>query len=671
MAEHLRNRKVQPVPGRDRDLPPTQETQLLVALAAAQPPAADEIDSEIESICSYIDHRYDCSDFRAITLLRILYEYAERLPETSLQRTEECLAGFKYWMDEPGHDSMCYWSENHQILFAACEYLAGQRMPDRVFSNDGRTGAEHAASARERILTWCDLRWRYGYTEWYSTVYYTEDIAPLANLIDFAEDKEIVAAATVALDLLLLDLASQSFSGSIIASSGRLYENQKKSPWTTSILPALREMEQDADARARKGQWDLAGLPTSMVANFILRSNYEVPEVLRQIARDQGAAEIRSSQGLELNELRRIGLLGQSDRQIMMQWGMEAFTNPQTLSNTMAAFERMDMFRQEPFRALSFLRLTLLRFPGAYRLLSSVLRPQSNGVAIQRGNAYTYRTRDYKLSTAQAYHPGEYGDQQHVWSAGLAPKAAVFTTHPATLPGGTQPFGNSPGYWVGSGYLPHSVQHRNVNLTLYRLPRRSGPMAAPVVPFTHAWLEEDAFDEIVEIERGIIGRSGSGYLALLCAEPWEYRVEPGPEAITPADTGPSPAAAVAASATGQGGRNEIIQEGLCTGWVCEVSGETDRESFVAFVDRVKSAELVFEKDARKVGTTLRYANGRRSYDLVFGRGFYVDNEPQLLDYQRMESPYCDTRRDPAVMTIGFGNHRLDLRREGWQRDHTV
>ena len=66
-------------------------------------------------------------------------------------RARQAILNFKYWMDEPGHDSMCYWSENHQILFAACEYLAGQLYPNEIFSNDGRKGKEKQERARIRI----------------------------------------------------------------------------------------------------------------------------------------------------------------------------------------------------------------------------------------------------------------------------------------------------------------------------------------------------------------------------------------------------------------------------------------------------------------------------------------------------------------------------------------
>ena len=96
-------------------------------------------------------------------------------------------------MDEPGSDSMCYWSENHQLIFAVCEYLAGKEWPDEVFPNAGMTGEEHRKKALERINIWLEQRFCFGFSEWYSNNYYPEDIAPMSAFIEFADEKETVA----------------------------------------------------------------------------------------------------------------------------------------------------------------------------------------------------------------------------------------------------------------------------------------------------------------------------------------------------------------------------------------------------------------------------------------------------------------------------------------------
>jgi hypothetical protein len=41
-------------------------------------------------------------------------------------------------MDDPSEDKngVCYFTENHQALFASCEYIAGQLYPDETFANN-------------------------------------------------------------------------------------------------------------------------------------------------------------------------------------------------------------------------------------------------------------------------------------------------------------------------------------------------------------------------------------------------------------------------------------------------------------------------------------------------------------------------------------------------------
>ena len=74
---------------------------------------------------------------------------------------EERILAFKYWWTEPTPegvvDSQYYWTENHQIIFLANEYIAGQTFPDEVFTNSGMTGTRaHRAHADERLRKWFD-----------------------------------------------------------------------------------------------------------------------------------------------------------------------------------------------------------------------------------------------------------------------------------------------------------------------------------------------------------------------------------------------------------------------------------------------------------------------------------------------------------------------------------
>ncbi len=174
-------------------------------------------------------------------------------------------------------------------------------MPDAVFTVDGRTGAEHMAMARARIVTWLSLRWRYGFSEWYSNTYYVEDIAPLANLADLAGvdrgavpgDREVAVKAAIILDLLLYDLASQSFRGSFVSSMGRAYEAGKKGG-----ADSMRSVS------AKLWGYDLGPERFGMDLNFTLARTYRAPAAVIAVGRDPSTAVVRASNGLDVGELR-------------------------------------------------------------------------------------------------------------------------------------------------------------------------------------------------------------------------------------------------------------------------------------------------------------------------------------------------------------------------------
>ena len=79
--------------------------------------------SAIEGALDFIDKRIDCSDFVLLGILRLLLQFGDAisLSDRIIEKAKETVLGFKYWPDEPGRDSMCTWTENHQILFSVCE----------------------------------------------------------------------------------------------------------------------------------------------------------------------------------------------------------------------------------------------------------------------------------------------------------------------------------------------------------------------------------------------------------------------------------------------------------------------------------------------------------------------------------------------------------------------
>ena len=137
----------------------------------------------------------------------------------------------RYRYDDPNPtgkiDDQWFWSENHIIIGLVNEYLAGQQFPDDVFSVTGLTGRDHLRRSRQPILDWINERARFGFFEWHSNVYMLKDLTPLLTLAELADDREMVRAAGMALDLVLLDMAAHNHAGCYVAPRGRSYKKDK------------------------------------------------------------------------------------------------------------------------------------------------------------------------------------------------------------------------------------------------------------------------------------------------------------------------------------------------------------------------------------------------------------------------------------------------------------
>jgi len=515
-----------------------------------------------EAALDFVDQRQDCADFVLHGILRLLYQFGDdpRIPGELLDRARRTVLSFKYWPDEPGRDSMCTWTENHQILFAAAGLLAGQLYPDQEFANSHQRGREKIPVARARIQRWLDLRFHTGFSEWLSNVYYDEDMVALISLVDFADDEEIRVRASMVLDLLLLDLAQHVFKGVFGSTHGRAYEISKK--WARN--------ENTTDVSKLHFGVGCFGSPECMsVAGFALSKRYRPPAVLYAIARDLAhrECEVRQRMGIRVEEAARWGL-GFQDLEDGMVWlGMEAYMHPETIGLTMRMFDAFDWWENGFFAELRARRrlLGLLRRTRTLPLLARVFEWDVTRNLRPEVNAVTYRTPDYMLSSALDWRAGFGGDQQHLWQATLGPDAICFTTHPG--PRSTR----SPGQWTGSACLPRVGQVKNVVIALYRIHRRPALYVANRRRMTHAWLPRDRFDEVVERDGWVFARKEEAYLALHSSNPVHWQDEPGEDR----------------------GR-ELIAEGTRQAWICELGRREADGSFEEFCDRIAATYLSFD-----------------------------------------------------------------------------
>jgi hypothetical protein len=612
VIDYARISEYKKIPGRPAKNIDLKLNELQYQLANGE----DEIDwSQLDGGLEYIKNEYDCSDFRLVSLIRIMYEAENQVPENYKQKIEEVLFNFRYWWDEPGENSMCYWSENHQILFASAEYLIGQKYPDVLFRNSGLTGKQHLEKAGKRALDWLEMRWKYGFTEFFSGTYYVEDIAALINLIDFAKDEEIVVKCQIILDLLFYDLASQSTNTMFVSASGRAYERNRKGGPGSSIGRLIRYYWGDGKE-----------LGPGMMYGMMTTKNYEVPPVFSEIAKDSSGVIIKQSNGLDISELKPEGYFGTDNRSMMMQWGMEAFTNPEIIRNSMEHIRNCHMFSNDFIADFKMLDFTLIKWLRLEPLISRFLHPQANGVAIQKGNTYTYKTKDYSMYTAQSYHPGTYGDQQHIFGMNIKNHFSIFHNHPALekdIPH------QSPNYWVGYGHIPHSVQDENVNLSIYNLPHKKGLMEMDLLNYTHGYFPFEKFDTAFIDHNYIFGRKDETYCVFIGTHSFEFRDE---------------------------AKDDVLQKGKQTFWITEAGSESVDGPFLNFVERIKANRIKFEEKT----LLLSYDSSGKTYELEFGKDFKIDGKVIDTNYARFDSPYVKANRNDSIITFSYNGKTLFL-----------
>lgn len=582
----------------------------------------------------HIDRRPDCADFTLQGIIRLLYQFSDSgaFSKAFLGHARQTVLDFKYWPDEPGIDSMCTWSENHHILFSSAGYLAGQRYPGDVFTNSGWTGRQQMARHRRRVLRWLDLRFRTGFSEWLSNVYYDEDVAAVANLIDFSEDREIVRKATMVLDVILADLACNSFRGCFGSTHGRSYEGYKKSA------------RGDATGTLAKLCFGLnrfggASMSASAVA---LSRRYRMPHVLYEIANDPAAVGMvnRQRMGIRIDEAARWGLGFDSLEDGMVWLSLEAYAHPRTVSLFVKMLDAFNWWENAFFKGVKDRRAEI-RAAQAQGGLAALVKPHERDLTRnlrEAVNIYTYRTRDYMLSTAQDYRAGYGGDQQSIWQATLGPDAVCFTTHP--VPGRTE----TPDYWTGSGVLPRAAQIRNVVIVIYDATELPGTYVTKTGDFTHAWLPRDRFDKVMEKAGWLFAKRGKGYLALWTSRPRRWRTEAGQDGKRKEDM-----------------HRELIVDGRRSVWICELGSQAADGSFTRFAERMAAAPV-------KVSADLRVAYRSPSR----GRLEFGWTGPLLQDgkavkvhgYPRYGNPFVTADFPAAQIRFRHGNHRLTL---DWQK----
>ncbi len=619
--------------------------------------AVNESDWKItDKMVRGINERQGGCTFDFQTALRILLTHKEKreneekdaqeweIPRREYEKIKSAFLSYRFFMTMPGEDSMVLWSENLQIQLAVNEYFTAYLFEGEVFSADKKKSGEHLRHAESRINIWLKQRWLYGFSEWNSPTYYVEDISPLCLIIDFFPCEKTRERAKIILDLLLYDIAVGQFRGIFSSTSGRCYPNGRKiaeldkldgenrMSLYNSIGSIIDELvDCSDDLLSKKNNITLKkGSPNGILGNFKYRKKdgYLVPQVIKLAASGKLAGEFKTSQGLNLYELKEKNLIGQGDAQIMQQWAMESFTNPETLKNTIKYCRKNNLFNNANFRELKYFNLPLLHSSPLLPALSKKLNLFTNGIVLERANTYTYKTKYLLQSTAQMYSPASHGAQQHIWTVNFA-LFAVFAANPYSRYG-------TGGYWTGDGVKPYAAQDRNITLALYDT-RVKGVKIRKINDYTHAYFPAALFDKTDEAmlcEGMIFGEINGAFIALITKNPLEFLAEE--MRVDKTDF-----------------RHNLVQKGSVTYWICETS-DCENETFDCFKKRIMQNKVEFD------GKALSYYSSNKKYTLSKAQTFSVDDTVQNLEYKRFESDLIVAQRESEKMYFNYAGETLLL-----------
>lgn len=511
-----------------------------------------------------IDDKNDCADFKALKLLHLSFETREFLSRNSaiFKKIEKCITGFNFWITDSRNDSMCYYSENHQITFAVVEYMAGLLFPEACFLCDLKSGKEHVERAKQRIEIWFSLRKEFGFSEFMSSNYLPIDVAALSALVIHG-DAGLKKSAAEALDMLMECYAFGFFKHTFINASGRDYPGNLAGTPNRSMNSFIITTTAFIDPTAFVFE---RGKAATLFVKAVSEGYYSVPDKTVKNA-FANVDEIRHF-GLDTKDYKKHGLLKCDTRSMMMQLGSGALTNRHIINQTYKMIVKNKLWHHDFLHWLRFLDSPLYRHLGLMPLFSRLFNYFQNGMSLESADIHMIRTPHYKISVLENYFPGSFGAQKNTLAITLDNKTSFFINHPLRDWKGPDdyPFDEvgAPTYFGGYNTAPAATAIKDTVMMIYRLPLVRGYFApCKVIPYTHAYFDTSRYDETEFDGNYVFAKAGASFIAII-------------------------------------GKNELISEspdliqrGRNVFWITVLS-DSEKETFDRFKERIKEIPLSFD-----------------------------------------------------------------------------
>lgn len=663
--------------GAASDVDPSSLTGIVAALVAAHRDADYSWDPNTVTVAALQD-RWDqideWQDTRDFALLYMHWILALADGETEMRTIDPAVLGAieqrmldnRYRYDDPlpddRVDQQWFWSENHIVILLVDEYLAGQRMPDAPFTITGLTGAEHMERSKPLILEWVHERAEFGFFEWHSHVYMKKNVEPLATLAEFADDPELVNAAAMALDLCVLDMAGHCHAGTYTAPRGRTYAKDK-----TGVRESTFDMFEllfDDSGLGFRGGADNG-------ANHLAgATRYRPPQALLAIATGQAPGVTRERHGIFVDGSVPItpdpeapfGYDFDDPDNLEFWWSQGALGLWQLAHVNLAEAEEYRLLESDANADIKALVALNEGDPDRVAEWVQANHDVVNFGHLREANTYAWRGQHTAMATLVDHRFGQMRDQVHAWQATVDTEAFVFTTHPATdlIEGDDWGDDATPGYWSGEASIPRSAQFERTGIHIYQ-PAWNAENVDPILwglfgyqDYTHAYVPQDRFDEVVRDGNWTFARKGDGYVAL-----WSWRAPEWREydpALHPMADMSSPYDLVA-----PGGADNV--------WIVEIGDADASGSFESFQAAVRRSAPEVEQGAD--GFAVAWTSPS-SGDVTFGSAaaFTVDGaEQSIADFPRHESTWGTVDRlattfelasDDASITLDFDSNRRSI-----------
>ena len=245
-------------------------------------------------------------------------------------------------------------------------------------------------------------------------------------------------------------------------------------------------------------------------------------------------------------------------------------------------------------------------------------------------NKVTYKTPDYMMCSAQDWHAGEKGYQQHIWQVTLSPMATIFTTHP---PCAAEDGSHRPNFWHGNETLPRVAQWKDVLMAVYNFP------ADDWMGFTHAYFPTYAFDNFDMRDGWAFARVGEGYLAMTAARGLQFMTQ------------------------GDNAYRELRSHGTPNVWLCQMGRRALDGSFEDFIQKVLEMPVKFNVGGPDGSAAQVDLTSLRGEELHFGwKGYLKVNgkSKKLTGFKHYDNPYCTANLGDETMEIKYGADMLRL-----------